>query len=125
MPTYPAYFFVRDHDAEREVGFELAGLLFVNIPKSKKLKKRQRLEMNYIVKQLYEDIKADPLTVIKCALWHGGQRPADAVDVNDDALMQAWADDLVCVAVEVDPGRGGDMRIDSNLARQLGLTTTH
>jgi hypothetical protein len=43
----------------------------------------------------------------------------------DDALMAAWAQRRVVIAVRIDPRADGMVRLDSDIARQLGLVREH
>ena len=57
--------------------------------------------------------------------WPGGAKPANAVDVHDDTLMVPWAEGRVVIAVRIDSRDNGMVRMDSDIARQLGLMQKH
>jgi hypothetical protein len=126
-PTMPFFVFWRRPDIEREADFILAGQLIVDIPKTKKPKRRQQRMIAEIVQRLTASAQSGQMPVDAVVYgWSGGSRPANAVDVNDDALMAAWAKDRIAIAVRVDPSpRDGHLRVDSDMLLQMGLVKRH
>jgi hypothetical protein len=58
--------------------------------------------------------------------WPGGIRPPNADEtVDNDKLMAAWANERVSIAVRIDPRNDGLVRLDSDIARQIGLVREH
>jgi hypothetical protein len=121
-PVMPHFCFARRRDIELEGGFTLAGQLIVDLPKNYHL--RMDKETSSIVQKLVAMAKSGELPDDAVIFgWRAGRKPPNAVDVNDDALMEAWAKDKLTIAVRIDPRPGsGIMRIDSDVMRQMGLT---
>jgi hypothetical protein len=123
-PTMPAFVFVRHADIERETGLILAGKLIVDIPKSTKPKGKHQRMIAKIVQQLIDHARSGQMpdnTFIYG--WAGGSRPANAVDVHDDAVMAAWAKDRIVIALRVDPRNGDYFRVDSDMLLEMGPIT--
>jgi hypothetical protein len=58
--------------------------------------------------------------------WHQGERPENAKEIiNNHKLMSAWAQRSLRMKLRVDPRKDDFMRIDSDIARELGLTRDH
>jgi hypothetical protein len=127
IPEMPLFIFVRRSDIERETGLILAGQLIVDIPKkTKKPKRRQQQMINEIMQQLTDGARSGQLPADTIVYgWRGGCRPANAVDVDNDALMAAWAKERIVIAVRVDPRNDGHVRVDSDMALQMGLVKRH
>jgi hypothetical protein len=121
---FPAFAFQRRHHVELEAGFILAGQLIVDIPKTKKPKKHQRRMVMKIIQQLTAEAQSGRMPLDGLIFgWHGGVKPPNAVDTNDDAIMSAWADRSTIIAVRVDPrppSKDGP-RLDSDALAQMGL----
>jgi hypothetical protein len=126
-PEMPIFVFARRADIERESGLLLAGQLVVDIPKTKKLKRRQQRMITGIVERLAAEVRSGrmPDDVFLVYGWRGGCRPANAVDVDGAALMEAWAKDRIVIAVRVDPRDDGHLRVDSDMALQMGFVKRH
>jgi len=125
-PTMPLFVFARRRDIEIETGLILAGQLIVDLPKRKKPKRRHQQMIAEIVQRLTAEARSgqmpDDVLVIG---WHGGRRPDNAIDVDNDALMAAWAKERVVIGVRVDPRNDGLLRIDSDMALQMDLVNRH
>ena len=122
--TFPYFVFHRRRDIEVECGLILAGLLLVNEPREKKMRKKLEQTIGQIIEQLTEVVAKDPNHGLIFG-WSGGRKPANAVDTSDDSIMGAWAKDRLSIEVRVDPRSDGLMRIDSDTLRQLGLIKEH
>jgi hypothetical protein len=122
MTTMPIFVFARRRDIEHETGLILAGQLVVDIPKSKKPKRREQQMVAEIIQRLTADARSGqmPDDAFVCG-WHGGRRPEDAVDVHDDVVMASWARDRLVIAVRIDPRNDGQVRIDSDILLQADL----
>jgi hypothetical protein len=122
----PFFVFVRRRDIEREMGFILAGRLVIDIPKRKTPNRRQQRLINESVQELIEAAVSgqwpDGAVVYG---WPGGCKPTNAVDVNDDAVMAAWAKEHMVVELRVDSGHGGQIRFDNDILLQMGLLKRH
>jgi hypothetical protein len=124
-PTMPVFVFARRPDIERETGLILAGQLIVDIPKTKRPKRRQQRMIVEIMKRLSEAARSGQMPADAMVYgWPGGCRPANAVDVQNDALMAAWAKDRMVIGVRVDP-RDDGLRVDSDMLLQAGLVKRH
>jgi hypothetical protein len=101
----PVFVFIRRRDIERETGLILAGTLIVDIPSSrKKLKRREQQMIVEIGQRLIEMAQSGQMPDNAIAYsWPGGCKPANAVDVHNDALMEAWAKDRIVGEVRIDP----------------------
>ena len=94
-PIYPLFVFFRRRDTERANGFVLAGRLIVDIPKKKKKAiRRQQHMIIEIVERLSKQARSGEMP--DDAIVYGwptseGSRPANAVNVDDEAMMAAWA----------------------------------
>lgn len=123
VKIYPLFVFARRSDIERETGLILAGQLIVDIPKTRKKPKRreQRMIME-IMERLTAEARSGRMPEDAMVIgWPGGCRPANAVDADNDALLAAWAKDRITIVVRVDPRNDGQVRIDSDLLRQMKL----
>jgi hypothetical protein len=117
--SMPLFVFFRRRDIEREAGFILAGQLIVDIPKRAKLKRRDQQMVAAIIQALATEANFSGMQGNLIVGWPGGSRPSNAVDIDNDEIMAAWASRSVTIAVRVDPRANGHMRIDSDLARQM------
>ena len=124
----PSFVFGRRRDIELEAGFTLAGNLVIDIPRQTKLKKRHERMFQDIVKGLVKMVVAGQMPDDAMIYgWPNGGRPAnaDAITDNDD-LMAAWARDRHHIVVRVDPRKDdGSLRLDSDIAKRLGLISVH
>jgi hypothetical protein len=125
LPTekYPAFVFQRRRHVELEAGFILAGQLIVDIPKgTKKLKGRHQRMIEEIIQRLTTDARSGLMPADALVFgWHGGSRPPNAVDTNNDEIMSAWAARSTAIGVRVDPRNDGFLRVDSDALRQMGI----
>jgi hypothetical protein len=121
--TMPLFIFLRRRDVELEAGFILAGQLIVDIPKSRrKPKRREQRMIAEIVQQLTDQAQSGQMPDDAIVYgWPGGCRPANAADVDNDALMASWAKDRIAVGVRIDPRNDGRLRMDSDMLLQAGL----
>jgi hypothetical protein len=120
MTTMPVFVFARRRDIERETGLILAGQLIVDIPKNTKPRRRHQRMIADIVQMLIARAGEMPEDAMIVA-WPGEHRPANAVDINDDALMASWAKDRTVIVLRIDPRNDGYLRIDSDMLLQAGL----
>jgi hypothetical protein len=123
--AFPLFVFIRRRAIEIETGLALAGILVVDIPKGQ-MGPRQEQMVREIMDRLYAAVRSGRMgddAVING--WPGGVKPANAVDMRDDARMAAWADRSAKIAVRIDERDDGTVRIDSDIARQLGLIQQH
>jgi hypothetical protein len=126
QPTMPVFVFGRRSDIERETGLILAGQLIVDIPKTKKPKRRQQRMIVEIVERLSAAARSGQMPADAMVYgWPGGCRPANAVDVHNNALMAAWAKDRITIAVRIDPRNDGHLRLDSDMLLEMGLVKRH
>jgi hypothetical protein len=124
--VYPVFVFGRRSDIERETGLTLAGQLFVDIPKTRKPKRRQQQMIREIVQRLTAEARLGRMPEDAMVYgWPGGCKPANAVDTDNDALMAAWAKDRLVIAVRVDPRNDDHLRVDSDILLQMGLVKRH
>jgi hypothetical protein len=113
--TFPFFVFVRDLDAEREGGFVLAGRVVFDLPKDTP-PQRVEFETDYVIREV---LSRETDSLIAWPKGSKGEKPANAVDVDDDALMGAWAQDRLTVAIRVDPRAPGDhLRLDRKLLNE-------
>jgi hypothetical protein len=120
-PAFPVFVFARRRDIEIETGLTLAGNLVVDIPKGR-IGPHHEQGIQKIMDRLYAEVRSGRMgddAVING--WPGGVKPANAVDTRDGARMAAWAKGCVTIAVRIDDRDDGMVRIDSDIARQLGL----
>jgi hypothetical protein len=123
--VYPMFVFSRQHDIELETGLLLAGWLLVDLPRKKKPKRRHQQMIVEIVRLLTDAASSGQMPTDALVYgWHGGHKPANAVDTDDDARMAAWAKDRISMSVRIDPRNDGLMRIDSDMLRQMGLASS-
>jgi len=122
----PVFAFLRRRDIELEVGLVLAGKLVVDIPKTTKPKRRHQRLINEIVERLTESTRTKQMPDDAVVYgWPGNQRPANAVDVDNDELMANWAKTRIVCEVRVDPRNDGMVRINSDALRQMGIIKEH
>jgi hypothetical protein len=124
----PAFVFERRRDIELETGLILAGALVIDIPKHVKLEERhQRLIMENIIGPLIKMTKSGEIPDSGIVFgWHNDCRPANADEITDNReLISKWAEPMLKIAIRVDPRNDEFVRIDSDLARDLGLTRDH
>jgi hypothetical protein len=99
--------------------------LVVDIPKRTKPKRHQRRMIADIVDMLKDRARSMPDDAIVYG-WPNGCRPANADNATgDDERMARWAKDRTCITIRIDPRNAGTMRVDSDMARQLGLIRDH
>jgi hypothetical protein len=124
-PIMPVFVFIRHRDIELENGFALAGTLIVDIPKTKTPKRRQQRMIADILRQLYAGAGQMSDDALLCG-WPKNERPANAdAIINNNELMANWMKTRIAIAVRSDPRNDGMVRIDSVLARQVGLIKQH
>jgi len=118
----PIFVFERRRDIEHEMGFELAGQLVVDIPKRKKPNRRQQRLIAEIVQRLKEGAMSGQMPDDAVVYgWPGGCKPPNAVDVDDNAVMAAWAEEHMVIGVRVDSRHDNQIRLDSDALLQMGL----
>jgi hypothetical protein len=85
---------------------------------------RRRRMVAEIVQQLTAGAQSGRMPVDALVFgWHGGVKPPNAVDTNDDAILSAWANRSMIIAVRVDPRPDdGSLRVDSDALAQMGLS---
>jgi hypothetical protein len=123
-PVTPLFVFIRRRNIEFEAGFILAGQMIVDIPKSEKPTEHQQQVIAKVIRRLTDDAQSGRMP--EDAILYGwpaseASRPANAIDIDDDAVMANWAKDRVVIGVRVDPRNDGYLRIDSDQLRQMGL----
>jgi len=122
QPAFPLFVFVRCHDIELEGGLILAGNLVLDIPRPSSLQLAPTADQAQLIQEIVGQLSA---------MARAGQMPDDAfilgwphasaADVHDDATLAAWAEERVKISIRIDPRDDGMVRIDSDLAWQLGL----
>jgi hypothetical protein len=121
----PFFVFARRSDIEIEAELILAGQLVVDIPKRAGAKmKRQHKEMVCsIIERLVGDVRAGRMPENGVAYgWRNNFRPPNADEyINDDKVMKAWAETRLTIGVRIPRHHDGNIRIDSDMRRQLGL----
>ena len=123
----PAFVFERRRDIELETGLILAGDLSVYIPAgAESAEDCQQISKN-IVQRLIEMAKSKRMPDNGLVGgWRQGETPENAKEIiNNDKLMSVWAQRSLRMKVRVDPRKDGFMRIDSDIARGLGLPRDH
>ena len=122
----PFFVFARRRDIEREMGFILAGRLFVDIPKRKKPNRRQQRLIKESVQRLTEAAASGQMPDDAVVYgWPGGCKPTNAVDVDEGAVMAAWAKEHIVIELRVDSRDSGHIRLDSDILLQMGLLKRH
>jgi hypothetical protein len=124
----PAFVFARRRDIEIEAGFTLAGNLIVDVTKRTRLRRRHERMLQDIVKLLVKMVAAGQMPDDAMIYgWPNGERPANADAITDnDELMTTWVRARHAIVVRVDPRKDdGTLRLDSDIARQLGLISEH
>jgi hypothetical protein len=123
----PAFVFERRRDIELEAGFILAGDLFLYILDGAESEEHYQQTSAGIVQRLLEMKKSKQMPDNELVVgWHQGERPENAKEIiNNDKLMSVWAQRSSRIKVRVDPRKDGFMRIDSDIARGLGLPRDH
>ena len=118
----PVFAFARRRDIEMEAGLILAGQLIVGVPKQQATKKKHKGRIMAIIERLVTAAQSGQMPDNAVIYgWPGNARPANAVDVHNDAVMKAWAERMTIIALKIDPRSHGDLVIDSDLRRQMGL----
>src|SRR5262249_41472849 len=98
--VFPLFVFQRRRYIEIEAGLILAGQLIVDIPKDQKPTRHQQQVISDIVRHLTAQAQAGQLPYDALVYgWAGGCRPANAVDVDDDALMSAWVKEGTVIGI--------------------------
>jgi hypothetical protein len=115
----PAFAFARRRDIEIETGLILAGNLVVDIPKDAKPKRKQMRLIKKIVEDLTAEARAGRMADDAVVYgWPHGCAPDGDID---HVAIDLWAQTRVMIAVRVDPRNDGRVRIDSDIAFELGL----
>jgi hypothetical protein len=119
-PVMPVFCFGRRSDIERETGLLLAGNLVVDIPKGmEKPTRKQQYMIAEIIQRLTAEARAGRMPADAVLYgWDGGRKPDNAAD---DAAIERWAETRAKVAVRIDPRNDGQVRMDSDMALQMGL----
>ena len=101
----PAFVFRRHRQVEIESGAVLAGRLTVDIPHrppQSPLKPGEKRKIDEIIRDLAAAAQAGSLPDVCSVIgWPGGEKPPNAVDVDDTATMSAWAARSLTVPVDV------------------------
>ena len=115
----PIFVFMRRRDIEIETGIILAGRLVVDIPRGREPSQGERAMVGDIIQQLTTEAQAGRLpddAIVDG--WPEGRRPPDA---EADEIINNWAGNRISIIVTVDPRSGDEMRLDSDLLRQMGV----
>ena len=122
---FPRFMFVRRRDIELKAGLLLAGNLILDEAKPRDGEAPPDLmkqEVPAIVQRLTEMAQSallpDDAMVIG---WRGGREPVNAVDIDDDALLAAWAKGRLSIVLRIDPRDADDLRIDGDVFQQFGF----
>jgi hypothetical protein len=123
---FPRFMFVRRRDIELKAGLLLAGNLILDEAKPRDGEAPPDLmkqEVPAIVQRLTEMAQSallpDDAMVIG---WRGGREPVNAVDIDDDALLAAWAKGRLSIVLRIDPREDADdLRIDGDVFQQFGF----
>jgi hypothetical protein len=120
----PAFVFNRRRDIELETGLILAGDLFVDVPDGAEIESRYQQICESIVQPLIEMAKSKRMPDNAMITgWPLGNHPENADEITDNnELMSAWAKRSLVMSLRIDPRDDGFVRIDSDMARELGLT---
>ena len=123
----PAFVFERRRDIELETGLILAGDLLLYIPAGVDSDEHYQQTSPGIVQLLLERAKSKQMPDNgPVGAWHQGECPENATEIlNNDKLMSVWAQRSMRIKLRVDPRKDGFMRIDSDIARGLGLPRDH
>jgi hypothetical protein len=123
----PVFAFYRRRDIELETGLILAGKLVVDIPKTAKLKGRQRRLVSHIIRLLTDAARAKQMPDDAITYgWPNGCRPPDAdATVDNDELMTRWAKTHLVIELRVDPRNDDKMRLGLTDLLQLGIVKSH
>jgi hypothetical protein len=125
-PTMPVFVFDRRSDIECANDFLLAGQLIVDIPKYKELQRRDQQLIIEIIQELTKAAMLGQLPADTLAIgWLGGCRPANAVDTDNDAVVTAWAQDRLTIALRIPRSLDELVRIDDDVLMQMGLVKRH
>lgn len=124
----PDFVFARRRDIELDVGFLLAGMLVTKFPRGSRLRERDKTAIRNVIHKLGCEAEAGRLSddgYGNYYIWLDG-RPPNAGTIPDDVL-EKWAAEHFVIGVRVDAHSSGtQLKIDSDLARVLGLgPTTH
>jgi hypothetical protein len=123
----PSFVFGRRRDVELEAGFILAGNLVIDILGRAKLKGRYKRMIQDIIGDLTKMVTAGQMPDDAMIYgWPKDGRPAnaDAITGNDE-IMAEWARDRLHIVGRVDPQDDGSLRLDSDIAKRLGLVSVH
>ena len=113
----PAFVFIRNHEVEAEVGIELAGTLYLDVP-HKKFGKRATQKMLQDLLRIIKDRDLAPGETMFG--WPDGRRAlySDAITENAE-LMREWT--RRCVVIMVRDGVDEPGRPDSEILRLCGI----
>jgi hypothetical protein len=102
-PVMPAYVFERHSDIERREDIRLVGMLIIDIPNTvAQPDEHHKRRIKDIVRQLCAAVHSGQLREDGLIVgWHGGARPANAADIDDDAVMMPWAEQHTVIEVRV------------------------
>jgi hypothetical protein len=122
-PVFPAFVFQRRSHVENEAGFILAGQLIVDIPKSTEPNEHEQAMIQGIIKQLLAKVKSGSVPAdAELIGWRGGAKSENAVDIDNNELMSAWADRSLIIALRVDTRDSGEgLHLDSDVLAQMGM----
>ena len=118
----PLFVFIRNHEVEAEVGIELAGTLYLDVPR-KKIGKRATQKL---VQDLLRIIKDRDLAPNEGMYGWPDKRGAfysDAITDNDE-LMAEWSRHCTIIKVRLMTSDGEPPRPDSELLRCAGFAKT-
>jgi hypothetical protein len=116
----PVFVFRRKHDVELEADLILAGRLFIDLPREVEMTEDKQQMIGHYLRLLTDEAESGRMyTDAVIYGWRNGRKPPNAVDVNNDEVMAAWAKDCLIIEVRIDPRTSDYVLLDSDIIRQL------
>ena len=127
-PIFPWFVFGRLRHVELETGLMLAGQLIVDVPSdtpSENDRAMVRDIIEHLAVMVSEGMMSNDAFLVA---WGDKKRTANRrrADIEDDAIMAAWAKRSLTIALRVEARRESEgppesLPIDSDLLRQIGM----
>lgn len=123
MKRLPDFIFLRRRDIEIEANLAMAGMLVTDIPKDRQLLTRDTQLIQQVTTNIRQLVEREPELGV-AGIWRTGTKPADGLAPPfAEHLLEERSRD--CMSIMITSGKHSNVRLPSDLARQIFGGTTH